>query len=87
MKVGDLVVLSAAGSKTSLNSILQRKTRNWDRYRYGMIKKLTTGYSDGKVLYTVRWFGEDGLPLKHLGNGGGLQNHWRYELKKFKKSE
>ena len=85
MQVGDLVVLSAAGSKTSLNSILQRKTSNWDRYRYGMIKELTTGDSDGKVLYTVRWFGEDGLPLKQLGNRGGLQHHYRYELKKFKK--
>ncbi|QDP63451.1 MAG: hypothetical protein GOVbin703_198 [Prokaryotic dsDNA virus sp.] len=84
MKVGDLVSLSAAGSQRQYNMMLV-KNAGFGRYagaKYGMISKIMIdGGLNGKGhLYTVRWFGFDGKPYRHATK----QNHYRYEIKKFK---
>ena len=68
MKVGDLVTLSANGSKSDMNSMVLGL--------HGLLIK----HCDVARLYSVKWFNCDGEPYTD-------QSHYRYEIKKFKKSK
>ena len=81
MKVGDLVTLSAAGSKQDQNNMFVYA-------KYGMVVKIEG--NDCKPLYKIDWFMSKKYeifgrptPLGRCRNG----NHWRYEIKKLKKSK
>jgi hypothetical protein len=78
MKVGDLVTLSTAGSK---------QQQNWKpkRTKFGMVVEAKgTWPSNSKPLFIVDWF----VPkdMQYLWGSTHRQGHWRYEIKKFKKS-
>tara|TARA_R110000824_G_scaffold379840_1_gene571997 strand:- start:449 stop:700 length:252 start_codon:yes stop_codon:yes gene_type:complete len=79
MKVGDLVTLSAAGEKSQVNYNVST------RCIFGIIVSETTNFS--KPLYEVKWFSDPSREIPWVSlNFDGTQNHYRYEIKKFKKS-
>tara|TARA_A200000159_G_C7160489_1_gene271116 strand:+ start:351 stop:584 length:234 start_codon:yes stop_codon:yes gene_type:complete len=76
MKVGDLVALSSKGQGIQMNSLI---TGANDPRRTG--KKPPHGLIVGfyERCYKVRWFGIS------TGDRTLIQNHHRWELKKFRK--
>ena len=70
MKVGDLVVLSARGSKLQCNIAITYVHRG-----YGMISRVQTDPDSRQLL--VRWFNKDGKFYR-------MRYFNRYELKKKK---
>ena len=75
MKIGDLVTLSAAGSKQEQNWIPKRT-------KFGML--LAIKPQSGKPLFMVDWFVSK--KDQYLWGSARRQGHWRYEIKKLKKS-
>tara|TARA_R110002020_G_C15901512_1_gene741020 strand:+ start:251 stop:505 length:255 start_codon:yes stop_codon:yes gene_type:complete len=77
MKVGDLVTLSAAGSKQEQNWIAKRT-------KFGMVLKIKQSTPSHKPLFMVDWF----VPkdMQYLWGATRRQGHWRYEIKKLKKT-
>ena len=76
MKVGDLVTLSAAGSKQEQNWIPKLT-------KFGMVLAIKNPQC-GKPLFMVDWFVSK--KDQYLWGAARRQGHWRYEIKKLKKS-
>ena len=75
MKVGDMVVLSAAGDKIQMN--YTPKTHG----AYGLVCRVHDyGGVGGNDTYKIRWFGKNGKPIVDM-------NHYRWELKYKKRSK
>ena len=78
MKVGDLVTLSAAGSK---------QQQNWQpkRTKFGIVLEIKNNSLNEikKPLFMVDWF----VPkdMQYLWGSALKRGHWRYEIKKLKK--
>jgi hypothetical protein len=78
MKVGDLVTLSAAGSKQQQNWIPKLT-------KFGMVVEAKGAWpSNSKTLFIVDWFVSK--KDQYLWGSARRQGHWRYEIKKLKKS-
>tara|TARA_R110000787_G_scaffold219663_1_gene328369 strand:+ start:149 stop:442 length:294 start_codon:yes stop_codon:yes gene_type:complete len=81
MKVGDLVTLSAAGSRQDQNWIMREYST------FGIIVAIQENIILDDVqpsLYKVKWYWKQGVP--HPVIHYNLIHHWRYELKKYKKT-
>ena len=85
MKVGDLVVLSSAGFKQSQNGLVK------DLSNFGIIVKIDNHgtVTTPKPFFRVKWF----LSLtararysSYYEKSISEYGHWRYEIKKYKKS-
>ena len=76
MKVGDLVTLSAAGSRQDQNWVMREYST------FGIIVAIQMNIQPS--LYKIKWYWKQDCssPVIHER----AVHHWRYEIKKFKKS-
>ena len=78
MKVGDLVTLSAAGSKQEQNWIANRT-------KFGIVLEIkNASFNSARPLFMIDWFVSK--KDQYLWGATRRQGHWRYEIKKLKKS-
>jgi len=78
MKVGDLVTLSAAGSKQEQNWIAKRT-------KFGIVLEIkNTSFNSARPLFMIDWFVSK--KDQYLWGATRRQGRWRYEIKKLKKS-
>ena len=81
MKVGDLVTLSAAGSRQDQNWVMREYST------FGIIVAIQMNINLEPAqpsLYKIKWYWKQDCsnPVIHER----AVHHWRYEIKKFKKS-
>ena len=84
MKVGDLVTLSAAGRKQNQNGLVKQISD------FGIVVRIDSHmereFTEEKPFYRVNWFIRSGVVSPHYSRLLSKYGHWRYEIKKYKKT-
>jgi|TARA_R110000868_G_scaffold63166_2_gene190365 hypothetical protein len=82
MKIGDLVTLSAAGKKQNQNGLVKQISN------FGIVVRIDNhgDSTEAKPFYRVNWFIQSGIVSPHYSRLLSKYGHWRYEIKKYKKT-